>query len=135
MISAIANQEQCRFMIYKGGLKVDTFLTFLKRLIKDIKKKVFLIVDNLRVHHANKVQEWLEENDMKIELFFLPPYTPEHNPDEYLNQDIKVSLSNRQAPRNQIELTNNLSGYMRSLQRRSGKVRKFFHHKHVKYAA
>jgi transposase len=135
MISAIANQGQCRFMIYKGGLKVETFLTFLKRLIKDIKKKVFLIVDNLRVHHAKKVQEWLEENSKKIELFFLPPYTPEHNPDEYLNQDIKVTLSNRQAPRNQFELTSNLGSYMRSLQRRTDKVRNFFHHKHVKYAA
>lgn len=92
MISAIANQGQCRFMIYKGGLKIETFLIFLKRLIKDVKKKVFLIVDNLKVHHAKIVQEWLKENREKIEVFFLPPYTPEHNPDEYLNQDVKSSL-------------------------------------------
>lgn len=135
MISAIANQGQCRFMVYKGGMKTETFLTFLRRLVKDVKKKVFLIVDNLKVHHAIKVQEWLEEHKKEIELFFLPPYTPEHNPDEYLNQDVKVSLSNKQAPRNQEELTDNLRNYMRSLQRRTCKVMKFFNHSLVKYAA
>lgn len=135
MISAIANQGQCRFMVYKGALKVNTFLIFLKRLIKDVKKKVFLIVDNLKVHHAKKVQSWIEENRKSIEVFFLPPYTPEHNPDEYLNQDVKVSLSNKRAPKDQNELTNNLSSYMRSLQRKTDKVAKFFKHKLVKYAA
>ncbi|NLE06180.1 MAG: IS630 family transposase [Crenarchaeota archaeon] len=135
MISAIANQGQCRFMIYKGGLKADTFITFLKRLTKDVKRKVFLIVDNLKVHHAIKVKDWLEVNSEQIEIFYLPPYTPEHNPDEYLNQDVKVSLSNKLAPRDQNELTNNLSSYMRGLQRNTKKVRKFFEHKLVKYAA
>jgi transposase len=135
MISAIANQGQCRFMIYKGGLKVNTFLTFLKRLTTDVKKKIFLIVDNLKVHHAHKVKDWLQSNSNKIEIFYLPPYTPEHNPDEYLNQDVKVSLSNKLAPRNQSELTNNLSSYMRGLQRNAKKIKKFFKHKHVKYAA
>jgi len=135
MISAIANQGQCRFMIYKGGLKIDTFLVFLKRLIKDVKNKVFLIVDNLKVHHAIKVHEWLEENRTRIEVFFLPPYTPEHNPDEYLNHDVKTSLGNKKAPRDQKELMGNLNSYMRSLQRKAKKVRKFFEHTLVKYAA
>ena len=135
MISAIANQGQLRFMVYKGALRVNRFLTFLKRLIKDVKRKVFLIVDNLRVHHAKKVQEWVEINHKKIELFFLPAYTPERNPDEYLNQDVKSSLSNKKAPRNQIELTVNLRTYMRSLQKKSKKVKSFFQHNLVKYAA
>lgn len=135
MISAIANQGQLRFMVYKGALKINTFLTFLKRLIKDVKRKIFLIVDNLRVHHAKKVQEWVKENYNKIELFFIPAYTPERNPDEYLNQDVKVSLGNKRAPKNQIELTANLRGYMKSLQKRKIKIKSFFQHDLVKYAA
>lgn len=135
MITAIANQGQLRFMVYKGGLNIDLFLTFLKRLVKDVKRKVFLIVDNLRVHHAKKVQEWVKENCAKIELFFLPAYTPERNPDEYLNQDVKASLGNKKAPRSQVELTTNLRSYMKGLQKKMPKVKNFFQHKLVKYAA
>jgi transposase len=135
MISAIANQGQLRFMVYKGGLKIDLFLTFLKRLIKDAKKKVFLIVDNLRVHHAKRVQQWIKEHLKEIEIFYLPAYTPERNPDEYLNQDVKACLGNNKQPRNQIELTNNLRKHMRGLQRKRNKVKNFFQHEFVKYAA
>ena len=135
MISAIANQGQLRFMIYKGGLNIDIFLTFLKRLIKDAQKKVFLIVDNLRVHHAKLVQEWLNEHKNEIELFYLPAYTPERNPDEYLNQDVKTSIGNKRAPRDQKELSTNLLNYMKSLQKRKSKVMNFFNHKLVSYAA
>jgi transposase len=135
MISAIANQGQLRFMVYKGGLKIDLFLTFLKRLIKDVKKKVFLIVDNLRVHHAKRVREWVNEHLDEIEIFYMPAYTPERNPDEYLNQAVKISLRNKRQPRNQIELTNNLRRHMRGLQRKRTKVKNFFQHELVKYAA
>jgi transposase len=135
MISAIANQGQLRFMIYKGGLNIDKFLIFLKRLIKDAQKKVFLIVDNLRVHHAKLVQEWVNEHKNEIELFYLPAYTPERNPDEYLNQDVKVSLSSKRAPRDQQELSTNLLNYMKGLQKRKAKVMNFFKHKLVSYAA
>ncbi len=135
MISAIANQGQLRFMIYKGGLNIDIFLSFLKRLIKDAHKKVFLIVDNLRVHHVKLVQEWLDEHKNEIELFFLPAYTPERIPDEYLNQDVKTSTSNKRAPCDQKELSTNLLNYMKSLQKIKSKVRYFFNHKLVSYAA
>lgn len=135
MISAIANQGQCRFMIYKGGLKVNTFLTFLRRLMKDAKKKIFLIVDNLRVHHAKLVKKWLNKHKNEIEIFYLPAYTPEHNPDEYLNQDVKISLGSKQAPKDQEELQGNLRSYMTSLQRKTKKVKSFFKHNLVRYAA
>jgi len=92
-------------------------------------------VDNLRVHHGRKVQEWLKVHKTEIEVFYLPPYTPERNPDEYLNQDVKVSLGNVRAPRTQKELAGNVIRYMRSLQKKKTKVAKFFQHEHVKYAA
>jgi len=82
MISSITNQGKVRFMICKGGLNVDIFKRFLERLIKDAQKKIFLIVDNLRVHHAKVLTEWLETNKERIELIYLPSYSPERNPDE-----------------------------------------------------
>jgi len=135
MISAIANQGQLRFMVYKGALRMDLFIRFLRRLIKDAKRKVFLILDNLRVHHAKRVTQWVKEHHQEIELFYLPPYTPEHNPDEYLNQDVKVTLGQKSAPRNQNELTANLRTHMRGLQKKPWKVQNFFQHECVKYAA
>src|SRR6478672_10953815 len=89
MISAVSNRGLLRFMLYDGGLNVELFLTFLRRLIKDAGQKLFLIVDNLRVHHAKKVKAWVHSHRHAIELFYLPAYAPEHNPDEYLNNDVK----------------------------------------------
>jgi len=91
MISSITNQGQVRFMLYEDKMTSEVFLKFLYRLVKDAKKKVFLIVDNLRVHHSRAVSDWLskEENRSRLELFFLPSYSPELNPDERLNSDLK----------------------------------------------
>jgi hypothetical protein len=84
MISSITNQGKVRWMIYRDTLKSEVFIRFLDRLAKDSKRKVFLIVDNLRVHHSAPVKEWLARNVYRIELYFLPSYSPERNPDEYL---------------------------------------------------
>ena len=81
MITSLTNLGSLRVMIYDGALNATIFLRFLRRLIKDAKSKIFLIVDNLRVHHATIVTAWVADNSDKIELFFLPPNAPEHNPD------------------------------------------------------
>ena len=134
MISAINNQGKMRFMVYEGALRVDTFLKFLRRVIKDAGKKVFLIVDNLRVHHAIKVRKWIEKHKEKIEIFFLPPYCPEHNPDEYLNHDVKAHLRKKPMPRSGCELKSGLRSYMRRLQWKTDKIARFFDHEIVRYA-
>lgn len=135
MISAIGNRGDVRFMIYKGGLKTDTFIGFLRRLIKSAKRKVFLIVDNLRVHKAAKVVEWLRARTGKIELFYLPPYSPELNPDEYLNNTVKAQLRNQPVASSHHELKSRLGATMRSNQRRPGLIRSMFNHPSVAYAA
>ena len=135
MISSITNQGKVRFMIYKGGLNVDIFKRFLKRLIKDAQKKIFLIIDNLRVHHAKMLTEWLELNKDHIELIFLPSYSPERNPDEYLNNDLKTGLSMKQHPRTTKDLLGNIVSHMRMLQKSPEHVIRFFEHPAVKYAA
>lgn len=90
MISAITNQGKVRFRIFEGTMKADVLIHFMIRLLKDAKRKVFLILDNLRVHHAKPVKEWLEEHKAMIEVFYLSAYSPELNPDEYLNCDLKA---------------------------------------------
>ena len=134
MISAINNQGKMRFMVYEGALRVDKFLIFLRRVIKDAERKVYLIVDNLRVHHAKKVQRWVEKHREKIELYFLPPYSPEYNPDEYVNQDVKIHIRKKPFPRSCNELKSGLRSYMRHLQWKTKKVARFFDHESVRYA-
>lgn len=96
MLSAVANQGKIHFHIHKGAVTAQVFLKFLQDLIEDYPdRKVFVIADNARIHHAAVVKEWLKENKDRIELFFLPPYTPEHNPDEYLNRQVKTELRNK----------------------------------------
>jgi transposase len=134
MISSINNQGQMRWMVYKGAMHIDLFIKFLRRLIKDSERKVFLIVDNLRTHHSIKVRKWVEKHKDEIELFYLPAYSPELNPDEYVNNDVKTNIKGKPAARNQQELQNNVRSYMRSLQWNKTKVAKFFNHEKVRYA-
>ena len=100
MISAITNQGKVRFRIFEGGMNADVLIDFLMRLVKDAKRKVFLILDNLRVHHAKPVKEWLEHHKNVIKVFYLPAYSPELNPDEYLNGDLKAGVHNGKPARN-----------------------------------
>ena len=79
-------------MIYQDVMNAKTFIRFVKRLIKDTTHKIFLIIDNLRVHHSYLVKEWIENHKDEIELIFLPSYSPELNPDKYLNCDLKTGV-------------------------------------------
>lgn len=135
MISSLSNRGRLRFMVYDGALNTRVFLKFLRRLVRGAKRKVFLIVDNLRVHHARIVMAWVKANEEKIELIFLPAYAPERNPDEFLNNDVKQAMGRRKAPKDKAEMKQGLTSYMRGLQKRPAKVRAFFLAPSVRYAA
>ena len=104
MISSITNQGKVRFMLYRETMTSQVLIKFLSRLIKDSDHKILLILDNLRVHHSKRVQAWLEERKDQIELFFLPSYSPELNPDEYLNGDLKKRIRSGVPARSEKEL-------------------------------
>ncbi|GBC59195.1 IS630 family transposase [Desulfonema ishimotonii] len=76
LVSTVTNQGKIRFMLYDGKMNADTLVRFTKRLIKDTDRKVFLILDNLKVHHSHVVRDWAEEHSEKIELFFCPRIHP-----------------------------------------------------------
>ena len=98
MISAVSKRGLMRFMLYEGALNADGFIAFLRRLTKDAGQQVVLIVDNLKVHKAGKVQAWVGSHAHEIELFRLPAYAPDHNPSEYLHNDPKQQLRQQQQP-------------------------------------
>ena len=135
MISAITNQGKVRFQIYDGRMNADQLIQFMKRLVKDAKRKVFLILDNLRVHHAKKVTQWLANHSEQIEVFYLPAYSPELNPDEYLNCDLKHGIHSKRPARNQKQLKAKVLSHMRMLQKQPKRVVKYFCHTKISYAA
>ncbi|SHI15622.1 transposase [Desulfofustis glycolicus] len=92
MISYITNQGKVRFMLYRETMTSPVLIRFLSRQIKDVDRKDFLILDNLRVHHSKVVRKRLSEHKEQIEVFYLPRYTPEHNPDEYLIGNLKQRI-------------------------------------------
>ncbi len=104
MISSITNRGKLRFMIYEQNMDADLFVTFLERLIQSSKKKIFLILDNLRVHHSKIVKNWVEKHQDRIALFYLPAYSPDLNPDEYLNNDFKRNVNSENIPTNKKEV-------------------------------
>ena len=135
MISAITNRGRLNFMVFKDGFDSDVFLEFLRRLLRQTQRKVFLITDGHPVHHAVRVKKWVEKHAHRISLFYLPGYSPELNPDELVNQDVKSNAVGRRRAKNQKELAANTRSYLWSRQRQPHIVRRYFQENHVRYAA
>ena len=139
MISAISNLGQLWFMVFAGRLNAKLFIEFLGRLLRIAAgRKLFLIIDSHPAHKAGKVTRWLNEKPAersgRLELFFLPGYSPELNPDECLNQDTKQALK-KNRPRYQWEMIGNVRSHLRRRQKQPQVVKRFFQEKHVRYAA
>ena len=134
MISAINNRGHLYFMVFKSRFDNVVFLGFLKRLVRQIDRKVYLIVDGHPVHHAARIKNWIEDHANRIHLIFLPGYSPELNPDELLNQDVKSNAVGRRRAKNQQQLVTNTRSYLRSRQRQPRLVERYFQEDHVRYA-
>lgn len=134
MISTITNKGKLRFMVFNERFTTSVFIDFLKRLVKGSKQKIFLILDGHPVHKSKVVKKWILENENVIRIFLLPAYSPELNPDEYLNQDIKQH-TRKHCPETQDEMITNLRSYLKSNQKNPIKIMNFFKAEKVKYAA
>ncbi len=135
MISSVTNQGKVQFMVYSDNMNAERLITFMEQLIKSSSRKIFLILDNLRVHHSKVAKEWLEGKEDKIEVFYLPSYSPEKNPDEYLNCDLKQGMSAKPAPKDAEKLKENVENHMTMLQQTPERLMKYFLHDDIKYAA
>ncbi len=134
MISAITNRGKLHFMVFRCGFTVPVFLRFLRRLLRQCPGLLILIVDRHPVHMSQAVQAWIERRHARLRVFFLPGYSPDLNPDEYLNQDVKTNAVGRTRPSTPTELLGNVRSYLRSTQARPSLVKRYFHPEPVRYA-
>ena len=135
MISAISNRGHLQFMILDGRFNGEVFKTFLQQMIKYSRKKIYLVIDGHPAHKTKMLNDWLEENETRIEVFFLPPYSPELNPQEYVNQDVKTNIIGKKRPINKAQMRANVEDFMNRRKKDKKQVQKYFHVKHVRYAA
>jgi transposase len=135
LLSAVANKGELRWMAVDGAVKAPDLIRFLRRLVRDARRKVFLILDRLQAHRARLTRDWLAEHRSEIEVFHLPAYSPELNPDEGVNADLKQAVPRRAPARSKQQLKRAAISHMRSLSKRPKRIRAIFRHQQFRYAA
>jgi transposase len=134
-IAAISNKGDVRFMSYEGKLNAAVFLVFLSKLIEGVSRKILLITDRLQAHKTPEVNAWVEAHKDRIEVFYLPTYSPELNPVEYLNNDMKGEVNKANLPDDRPTLLSRITAFMNKLVLLPEHVANFFLHPKVQYAA
>lgn len=134
-ITAISNEGTVRFMTYQGSLDAAVFLVFLRKLIAGAGRKVLLIADQLQAHKTPEVQAWLQHHQDRIEVYYLPTYSPEKNPVEYLNNDLKGAVNKAGLPNNRGNLHARIVSFMEHLANVPKHVISYFLNPWVRYAA
>jgi transposase len=136
LLSVISAGGLLRFRLFEGSFAGPVLVDFLRRLLRDLPgRKVHLVLDGHPVHRAKLVSGWVAQRPTRIELHFLPGYSPELNPVELLNHDVKANAAGRRRARSVVELTGELRAYVRGRQRRPEVVAGFFAHPDTCYAA
>jgi transposase len=135
LVSAVSNRGELRWKVLDGAIKAPVLIGFLQRLIRDVGRKVFLVLDRLPVHRSALVREWLARHKAQIEVSHLPPYSPELNPDEGLNADLKQHVTRKAPMRGKQQLKQAAISHMRRLAKSPARVRSFFRQKPMRYAA
>lgn len=134
LLSIISNRGKLAFMIFQSKFNSEVFIKFLERVIRYAKRKVILIIDSHPVHQSAMTKKWLKAHNKLIEVVYLPAYSPDLNPDEMLNHDVKANAIGRQKPRTEKEMTENLRIFLWRRQKTPHIVRRYFHEKSVRYA-
>jgi transposase len=135
LITAVSNRGKLRWMTTDGAVNAPTFIRFLQRLVREARRKAFLILDRLKAHRARLTRDWLAEHRSEIEVFYLPSYSPELNPDEGVNADLKHAVPRKAPARSKQQLKRAAISHMRSLSRRPQRIRAIFRHPQFRYAA
>jgi transposase len=133
-IASLSNQGSVRFMLYLCKFTSDILIQFLERLIQGRSQKLFWIGDHHPVHEKPKVKQWLEQHAEQIEMFFLPTYSPELNPVEYLNNSLKQGVHDQAPTRNLEQLKQRVRSQLHRLQKLPEQIRNYFKHPSIAYA-
>jgi transposase len=134
IISSISKLGKMRFMTYEQALNTKTFINFVSRLCKDVNRKIFIILDNLAVHHSKKFVEWMKQQN-NIVAFYLPSYSPELNPDERLNRDLKTHFQSGITVKSKAEFKKKAVSFLRGIQKMPFHIKNYFNSNFVRYAA
>jgi transposase len=134
MISAITGRGQLRFMVFKRRFTSQIFIAFMRRLVRTAGRKVYLIVDGHPVHKSEQVREWLARHEEQIRMILLPAYSPDLNPDEFLNHDVKQNAVGRRRAVSREDMMADVRGYLHSTQKRPDIVQSYFQAPSVQYA-
>jgi transposase len=134
-MSTITNRGELSSMVFQENFNAAVFIQFATRLLRQRRRKVLLILDRHSVHRSTQARAWLERHAARLEIFFLPGYSPNLNPDEFLNQDVKSNALGRQRPATRAEMIDGVRSYLRSTQRQPAIVKSYFQAESVRYAA
>lgn len=135
MISAITNKGALAFRVFTGRFAASVFVDFMRRLLKQAKGKVYLIVDGHPVHKSRQAKDFVARHGKRLRLILLPGYCPELNPDELLNQDVKTNALGKSRPRHKTEMMSTVRGHLHRRQKQPVVIRNLFRERHVRYAA
>jgi transposase len=135
LISAVSPQGEFRFMTIEGRTTARVFIEFIKRLIHNADRPIYLIVDGHSAHKAKLVERYVASLEGKVRLFFLPPYSPELNPDECVWNDLKNNAVGRMVIIDADMLRREVTRFLRFLQRTPERVRAYFTNATMRYAA
>jgi len=135
LISAVTNQGGLAFRVFRTRFAADVFIDFLRRLMRHARRRIRVIVDNHPVHRSRKVRNWVEAQQGRVRLVFLPGYSPDLNPDEMLNQDVKANAVGRRRAATPDEMMGSVRSYLRSTRKQPQIVKNYFQEESVRYAA
>jgi len=133
MISAVTAKGALRFAVYDGNLNAKAFINFCRRLLHDAPGPVFLIIDGHPAHRATATKTFVAGTDGQLRLFYLPGYSPELNPDEWVWKNVKADRIARTGVTSAEDLKTKAIGALRRLQKLPQLVRGFFADPHLAY--
>jgi transposase len=122
-------------MVFQGKFQHPVFIEFMKRLLRQVKGKLYLIVDGHPVHRSVAAKRFVADNANRLRLIRLPGYCPELNPDELLNQDVKTNALGKSRPTNKAEMIATVRSHLHRRQKQPRVIKNLFLEKHVRYAA
>jgi transposase len=135
LVSAVTNKGELRRMAIDGAVNALVLIRFCQRLIRETRRKVFLILDRLRAHRARLTRDWVAAHQSQIELFYLPSHSPELNPDEDVNADLTQVVTRKAPARSKQQPKRTAISHMRRLSKLPERLRAIFQHQQFRYAA
>ncbi len=133
MISAVNARGVLRFQVVEGSVGGTEFIAFLQALLHDATRPLILIVDGAGFHRGQKVRAFVRQHRAQLRVFFLPPYSPELNPDEQVWNEIKNNRLGKRSIIGKKELKQKILSALRSLQKHTNRIVSFFHMPDTKY--